>query len=439
MMRALALLLLIPLTFVFGRDDLSDRIQKAKNAVLPALVHIQPIKEVFDAGEKRKIQVTGSGVIFSSDGYVLTNNHVVEKARYVLCTLTSREEVEARVVGLDPWTDLAVLKLDLKKAGLKKVPFARFGNSDRLKIGQVVLAFGSPLGLARSVSMGVISSLNRYFPDAGEMVSPYNLWIQTDAAINPGNSGGPLVDLNGRVVGINARAVIFGENLGFAIPINTARYVIDQLMKHKEVQRSWIGVTWQEIKEYRKYKKQPELTGVLVASVEKDSPAMRVGLRPGMVVRRINGKPVSAVYPEELPALRLFISSLPIHSKITFALADGRQITVVTEKQGKFSGDEFECEQWGISVKEITPRIAKNFQLKSKEGVLISGVRAGSKAQEAGVRNGYILKKIENEPVLNLQDFKTKYEQLKQSDKPCLLFLQSGNSNYFALIPGKNE
>ncbi len=442
MKQAILLLMMVQIAFVFGADELSRKIQKAKEAVFPALVHIQPIKEIFDSGEKHKIQVTGSGVIFREDGYVLTNNHVVEKARYVLCTLTSRQEVEAEVVGLDPWTDLAVLKLDLEKAGLKKVPHARFGDSEKIKIGDVVLALGSPLGLARSISMGVISSLNRYFPDAGEMVSPYNLWIQTDAAINPGNSGGPLVDLTGHVVGINARAVIFGENLGFAIPINTAKYVIDQILKYGEVQRSWIGVTWQEIKEYRKYKNRPHLKGVLIASVEKNSPAMAAGLKPGMVVQKINGKTVSAVYQEELPALRVYISSLPIHSTIRFRLLDGKEekeITLVTERQGKFSGDEFECEEWGMSVKEITPRIVKNFQLSSSKGVLISGVRKGSKADEAEVRSGYILKTIENMPVENLEDFKQKYEKLKLSDKAHLLFLQLGNSNRFALIQGKSK
>ena len=223
--------------------------------VFPALVHIQPIKEVFAAGEKKKMQITGSGVIFRPDGYVLTNNHVAEKARFVRCTLSSRQELDAEVVGLDPWTDLAVLKLDLESVGLTETPYATFGNSDTIQVGQMVMALGSPLGLSRSLSKGVISSIDRYFDDVGEMISPFNLWLQTDAAINPGNSGGPLIDLSGKVIGINSRAVVYGQNLGFAIPINTAKYVIDQILEHGEVQRSWTGINWQEIKEYRKYKK----------------------------------------------------------------------------------------------------------------------------------------------------------------------------------------
>ena len=347
-------------SFLFAQKTFDQKILEAGEKVFPALVHIQPIKEVFASGEKRRVQVTGSGVIISEDGLVVTNNHVAEKARFVNCTLSSKHEVEAEVVGLDPWTDLAVLKLDLEKAGLKKVPYAKFGDSDKLEVGRIVMALGSPLGLSRSLSLGVISSIERYFDDVGEMVSLFNLWIQTDAAINPGNSGGPLVDLSGRIIGINARAMIFGENLGFAIPSNTVKYVIDQIKNYGEVERSYIGIDWQEIKEYRIYKNQSDLEGVLVASVEPNSPAEEAGLKPGYLITKINNKKVSALYKEELPQIRLLISNLPIDTKMTFeALTEEgvNQISLITKKQGKFSGNEFICDEWGLSVKELTPRI----------------------------------------------------------------------------------
>jgi len=424
----------------FALAGLDQKIVSARKMVFPALVHIQPIKEVFASGEKRKVQVTGSGVIFSRDGYVLTNNHVAEKAKYVRCTLSSRQELEAEVVGLDPWTDLAVLKLNLKAAGLKSVPFARFGNSDSIQVGQIVLALGSPLGLSRSLSMGVISSVDRYFDDVGEMISPFNLWLQTDAAINPGNSGGPLVNLAGTVIGINSRAVIYGQNLGFAIPINTAKYVIRQILKQGEVQRSRIGVNWQEIKAYRKYKKQPALEGVLIAGVEKNSPAAKAGLKPGDLVTAINGRPVSAVFKEELPKMRLLIANLPIHSLMRFTLLEsGKKKTVqlLSVRQGKFNGNEFECADWGLSVKEITPRIRRNFQFKSAQGVLVSGVRRGSPAAESGVRRGYVISKIDGQPVKDLPDFKKKYAAFgKNTAKAHLLFLQFSKRNRFALIRG---
>lgn len=422
--------------------SLDNKILAAKEKVFPALVHIQPIKEVFAAGEKKKVQVTGSGVIFRADGYVLTNNHVAEKARFVRCTLSSRQELEAEVVGLDPWTDLAVLKLNLESAGLTEVPFAGFGNSDSVQVGQRVLALGSPLGLSRSLSMGVISSADRYFDDVGEMISPFNLWLQTDAAINPGNSGGPLVDLEGRVIGINSRAVVFGQNLGFAIPINTAKYVIEQILKHGEVQRSWIGVNWQEIKEYRKYINQPALEGVLIAGVDENSPADRAGLKAGDLVLAINHRPVNAIFREELPPVRLLIANLPIHSKISFTLQNGgktKTIELFSDKQGKFSGNEFECTKWGLSVKEITARIKKNFQLKSMSGVLVSGVRRGSPAAEAGVVRGYVLHKIDNQSIRNLKDFKERYARLSKDKQAHLLYLQFSKRNRFALIKGGEE
>jgi serine protease Do len=429
----MALLLMFLSTAFAETPNASSR--KARESVFPALVHIQPIKEYFTGGEKRKVQITGSGVIFTADGYVLTNNHVAEKAQRVICTLSSKQEVSADVIGLDPWTDLAVLKLDLKEAGLEEVPFAQFGNSQILEVGQPVLALGSPLGLSRSLSMGVISSVDRYFDDEGEMISPFNLWLQTDAAINPGNSGGPLVNFSGEVIGINARAVLFGENLGFAIPINTAKYVVKQIIEKGEVERSWIGVSWQPIREYRKYMNQARLTGALIANVEKNSPAEKAGLKAGDLVTQINDTPFSAVYKEELPKIRLYIANLPIGSKIKFKLDTGEKRNVITQKQGKFTGSEYQADYWGISVKEITPRIVKNFQLESSAGVLISGVRRGSPADEAGVNRGFILTKIDSLAIKDLENFKQIYKRIiANKPKNHLLFLQFAKRNRFALI-----
>ncbi|MBN2707952.1 MAG: trypsin-like peptidase domain-containing protein [Calditrichaceae bacterium] len=431
-------LFLLPSYLLFA--DITGEILQAKNKVFPALVHVQPIKEIFSSGDKRKVQVTGSGIIISADGYVVTNNHVAEQARFVRCTLSSKIELDAEVVGLDAWTDLAVLKLDLAGAGLKSVPFVKLGDSDQLEVGQIVLALGSPLGLSRSLSMGVVSSIDRYFDDMGEMTSPFNLWIQTDAAINPGNSGGPLVNLDGQVIGINARAFMFGENLGFAIPSNTVDYVVKQIIKTGEVERSWIGIEWQEIKEYRKYKKDESLNGVLIASVEKNSPAEKAGLKPGYLVKTINGKPVTALYQEELPPLRLLIANLPVNSMIAFNVKtdDGdRKFKLVTDKQGKFSGNEFHCDAWGFSVEELTPRIKKIFQLESDNGVLISGVRRGGPADESDIRRGHILLKIDEEEIINLDDFKQKYQAMKENPaRDHLLYLRFINRNWFALIKG---
>ncbi len=428
---------------IFAQENSQQKVLEAKQMVFPALVHIQPVKEFLSSGEKQKVQVTGSGVIISADGYVVTNNHVAEKANYVRCTLSSKQELQAEVIGLDPWTDLAVLKLDLSEAGLDSVPFATFGDSKSVEVGQMVIALGSPLGLARSLSLGVISSVDRYFNDVGEMISPFNLWIQTDAAINPGNSGGPLVDLNGSIIGINARAVVFGENLGFAIPSDIVKYVVNQIIEKGEVERSEIGLEWQEIKEYRAFIKKPHLQGVLVAGVEKGSAAESAGIQAGDLVTKINAVAVSAIHLEELPKIRLLIANLPVSSSIMFQLIRNNkkmEIEVVSTRQGKFQGNEFNCEEWGISVQEITPRIVKNFQLESDKGVLVSGSKGGGKGEKADIRPGEILLKIDGVAVEGLDDFKEKYEGYKKErEKSFLLFLKSGQSNHFALIQGEDK
>ncbi len=440
---ALLLVAVFMLNTLQAADTISKSILKARKKVFPALVHIQPIKEIFTSGEKRKVRVTGSGVIISPDGYVLTNNHVAEKAQYLRCTLSSRQELEAKIVGLDAWTDLALLKLDLKKAGLDKVPYAKLGDSDKLQVGQIVLALGSPLGLSRSLSMGVVSSIDRYFEDMGDMVSPYNLWIQTDAAINPGNSGGPLVNLDGEVIGINSRALIFGENLGFAIPIKTAKSVIKQIMKNGKVERTWIGIDWQEIREYRKYIGNKSLEGVLIGNVIKNSPADKAGLKAGYLVTKINGRKVSAVYREELPKIRLYIADQPINQAITVTvLKDGKEkdYKIITKQQGKISGKELQCDAWGISVEEITPHLSRNFQLEKESGVLISGVRRGSPADEAKIQSGNIIVSIDNFAVDDLNTFEKKYNEIiKEEHGMHLLRLKIGKRNYFAIIKGGKD
>ena len=226
--------------------DLQERIYYARDRVLPALVHIQPVIRNYDTGELEKQAVIGSGVIFHKDGYVVTNYHVAGKAVRIICTLYDKEQVPAEFVGGDPMTDLSVIKLDLSKYDKPLQP-AEFGDSDSIHVGQYVLAMGSPLSLSRSVSAGVISTRDRYFDDdvrlpTGEQTGKYNLWIQTDAAINQGNSGGPLVDLDGRVVGINSRATLFANNIGFAIPVNVVKEVTAAILDHGAVERSWIGV-----------------------------------------------------------------------------------------------------------------------------------------------------------------------------------------------------
>jgi serine protease Do len=386
---------------------------KARDKVLPALVHIEPILEVYQAGEQRKQAVTGSGFIISANGYVVTNNHVVEKARRVTCTLGSRLEVEARVIGTDPLSDLAVIKIDPSdvESGLTSVVL---GDSGNLEVGEIVLAMGSPLGLARSVSLGVVSSLNRYFPEgllpSGAPTGRYNTWIQTDAAINPGNSGGPLVNLKGEVVGVNARAItIVGENLGFAIPVNLAKEVVRQLIETGTIQRSWIGISWQELQPLADYLGVPPEQGAVVSSVADDSPAKEAGLEAGDVVMSMNGSPVVGQFADDLPALQKMVADTPVDSSMELVyLRKGSTVTtnLTTREQPKVEATEAECREWGFTVQEITDDAARALQLEDRRGVLISGIRNDSVAEQAGLRTGDLLRKLEARRVESIGSFR---------------------------------
>jgi S1-C subfamily serine protease len=268
---------------------------RAKDKVAPALVHIRPVKEVFASGKREEIQVVGSGFIISADGYVITNEHVAAESKLVRCVLYNKEDVEAKVVGVDPYTDVAVLKLSTSAANL---PHVKLGDSSKLKAGQTVLALGSPHGLARSVSLGIVSVTDRYLEDRGdEMVSPFNTWIQTDAAINPGNSGGPLLNSNGDVIGINTMIASNGADqssgIGFAIPINTAKAVLADLTRYGRVKRPSFGIV--------SYAIGPDLasqmglaaeSGILVQKVIPGGAAERAGMHGGNQQAYVGNTPI---------------------------------------------------------------------------------------------------------------------------------------------------
>lgn len=419
-------------------EALQKQIYKARDKVLPALVHVEPVKKVYTSGEKQRTLVTGSGVIFSAEGYVLTNHHVAENAEKVWCTLSSKERVTATVVGTDPSTDIAVLKLNVGELSDKNIPFATLGNSDTLQVGQIVLALGSPLGLSRSVSMGVISSIDRYFPDTGSMVSPYNLWIQTDAAINPGNSGGPLISLDGEVVGINARAVFMAENLGFAIPINLIREVAQKLLKGTILKRGWIGADLQPTKDFREYMKFPDFNGVLVSHVEENSPAAKAGIKPGFVIQKIDGKPVHAEYKEDLPSVRKQIADLPIDQEITFSVWHSnktKDIKLKVEKEPFIDQPEFEADRWGAVVKNLEWHIYRMQMLDGYHGVYLTGVKSGGPADLANIRGGDVISKINGKEISDLKAFQTIYEQITGDGvKTIFVELVRRGNPYFTVI-----
>ena len=424
-------LLLLPAGCATLSGDVQHQVLAAKNAVEPALVHIHPIKEVFVAGRRQEMLTVGSGFILSPDGYVVTNEHVAGESSLVLCVLSDNTELEAKVVGVDPDTDIAVLKLDAERP----LPSVRLGQSATLESGQMVLAMGSPHGLTRSVSLGIVSVTDRFLGGAAGLTAPYNNWIQTDAAINRGNSGGPLVNLRGEVIGINTLALLGAENVGFAIPIDTAREVIDAIIAEGRVRRSWLGLSFQEM---RAKTDAPGLKGVVVADVAPLSPAYEAGVRPGDILTAVNGRPVNAQFEEELPAVRKLIADLPIDESVALHLLrgdDNLELQAVTEEKLSTRGMQAEFAEWGFTVAELTPELARRAQLAGRTGLFVSGCTPGGIAATAGLTPGDIILEVDEEPIQTLVQFSDLYGSILESRKRLvMLFVQRGALTRFVLV-----
>lgn len=424
-------------------DSFQDQVFRARDKVLPALVHIQPVIKDYNTGELKKQAVIGSGVIFDARGYVLTNYHVAGKAVRILCTLNDREEIPATYVGGDPPTDLAVIQLQLDKYKGKKISVAEFGNSDSIQVGQYVLAMGSPLALARTVSAGVISTKDRYFGTevrlpSGEQTGNFNLWIQTDAAINPGNSGGPLVDLSGRVIGINSRATMFANTIGFSIPINIAKEAVKAILTDGHVTRSWIGVHCQALQELEGYFGTDANVGVLVASVDPGSPSEIAGLQAGDLIQSIDGQAVSGRYVEELPSFYKKIATYPPGTSLQLAVNRQGQtvpVTVTTRLLGDLQGEASEVSAWGFTARTITRNMQIEYQLKDTLGVFVAGVRDVGPADNAGLRRGDVIVKVDNTPVTSLAELTAVYDKMQAEDRAkALVVYRRGTAERFGVI-----
>src|SRR5882724_112532 len=281
------------------------------NQLLDAVVRIDVREVTFEGGAKRFSASIGSGVILSSDGLILTNAHVASPHSVEInITLSSLERVGATLVGWDHWTDLALLRLDLAEVRRRRLKFthADFGDSDRLFPGQTVYAAGTPHGLERTVTRGIISNNNRYFEDTrgvnGYETGAFNTWLQTDAAINPGNSGGPLVTEDGKVIGINSRGYLGADNLAFAIPASTAQRVVAALVRDGSITRSYVGLVPGALQDLESFYSLALNTGLLINSVDPGSPAAKAGLRGGDILLAINGAKVDGRFPEQLPPIQ---------------------------------------------------------------------------------------------------------------------------------------
>ncbi|MEA3296366.1 MAG: trypsin-like peptidase domain-containing protein [candidate division Zixibacteria bacterium] len=423
------------------------KIYQARDKVMPAVVHIQPIIKNYRTGELEKQAVVGSGVIFHPDGYVVTNYHVAGRAERIICTLEDKEVVPAEFIGGDPPTDIAVIKLNLEEYE-GRISVAEFGDSDSIQVGQYVLAMGSPLSLSRSVSAGVISTCDRYFSSdvrlpSGELTGNYNLWIQTDAAINPGNSGGPLVNMAGRVIGINSRATIFANNLGFAIPVNVVKAVTGAILRDEKVTRSWIGLHCQALQELEGHFRAERNAGVLISSIDPGSPAEEVFLKAGDIILELDGQPVSARFEEELPVFYAAIADHEPGSEIVLKVLSGEQVyqvSVRTRRLGDLQGKDFECSNWGFTVKAITRQMRVDNQLKDTAGVFVIGVKRASSAAEGGLHPLDVIVSINNQTITGLPDFISIYNELGMiADKGVLLTVRRGSATRFVVVKTDNR
>ncbi len=447
MKQLIVVFCLIVLMAPLMAQSYQDQIYMARDKVLPALIHIQPVVYDYLTGREKKLSVVGSGVIITSDGYAVTNYHVAGRAERIICTLHDREQVPAKLIGGDPATDLAVIKLDLSEYN-GKIYLAELGFSHTLQVGQTVLAMGSPLALSRSVSTGVISTVDRFFPGdirlpSGEKTGRYNTWLQTDAAINPGNSGGPLVDLDGRVVGINTRGVFFAENIGFAIPIDIVRDVTTQLIEHGKVKRSWIGVHAQPLQNLEAFFGADTGRGVLVASVDPGSPAIEAGLTAGEIILRLGGEEVSVRFEEELPQFYQHVASLPVDEQVQMTtLVAGQEKTryVTPRPLGDLLGQDMEFETWQFTAKSITKQMAIDNRLKDTIGVYVTQAKSPGPAFDGGLRRGDVIKAVNKTPVANLEELQTMYDAVKDDEKTLVTIDRRGAQRYVLIKPeAKND
>ena len=440
-------------------EETSRAFSDIVKAVSPAVVNISstkmvkrqqtPYEDFFDyfspapdaKNRKFKEQSLGSGVIVSTDGYIVTNNHVVEQSSDIRVTLYDRRSFKAKVVGTDAKTDIAIIQIDAKD-----LPVIPWGDAEKLQVGEFVLAIGNPFLLSNTVTMGIVSAVGR--ADVG--IADYEDFIQTDAAINPGNSGGPLVNIRGELVGINT--AIFSktggyQGIGFAVPSNMVKAVMEQLINSGKVTRGWIGITIQELtqelaQQFGLKYSEGELAGVLVSDVTRDGPAQKAGIMRGDIILEYNGKRL-----QDVGQLRNVVAQSKVGSQAQVKiLRRDKEMTLTATvvelpadgaeaKTGPVQGREsYENALAGMRVMDLSSTVAKQLGVESEaKGVVIVSIESGAPSEEANLRRGDVINEINRQRITNLNDFNKIVARIKPGDN-VLLFVNRGGRKFYAAV-----
>ncbi len=418
-------------------EEIQTVITELAEAAKPSVVNLFPIVTTGKGREWSQERIpnspgSGSGVIVDPEGHIITNNHVIGDAAEIEVRLSDKTKLIAQVVGKDPDTDLAVLKVTADHP----LPSAKFGDSTGVRVGQWVLAVGNPFGLDRTVTLGVVSGIGR----ENVNLSRYENFIQTDASINPGNSGGPLFNLRGEVIGINTAIINFAQGIGFAIPSNMAKQVLQQLIAQGRVVRGWLGVGIQPLTpELARKFGVGESEGVLVNEVFEKDPAAAAGIKPGDIITRIEGTVVDS--PNRLSRV---VAGLPPGATTKVEIVRNLQRMVLdvalTERrdqavQASLPQSKTEV-KLGLDLQDLTASLAEKFKLRETRGVLISKVESGSLAQSEGLREGDLIKEVNRADVNTVGEFTAAISKVRRGETVLLRVIRESRAFYVVLKAG---